>query len=57
MARDLGLKLYYQKIKARKGANPAKVATARRLLMIVYRVLSQDRDYIPGRPHCFLTES
>lgn len=54
---DLGLRLYYQKIKVRKGANPAKVATARRLLMIVYRVLSQDRDYIPGRPHFALTES
>jgi transposase len=55
--KDLGLRMYYQKMKARKGANPAKVATARRLLMIVYRVLFQDRDYMPGRPHLSLTEA
>lgn len=55
--KDLSLRLYYQKIKARKGANPAKVATARRLSGIVYRVLSQDRDYLPGRPHFSLTEA
>lgn len=53
--KDLGLRMYYQRMKIRKGANPAKVATARRLLMIVYRVLSQDRDYMPGRPHFYLT--
>lgn len=36
---------YYQKVKARKGANPAKIATARRLATIIYRILSQKRSY------------
>jgi len=52
--KDLSLRMYYQKMKLRKGANPAKVATARRLLVIIYRVLSQDRPYVvnfSGRPH------
>jgi transposase len=34
--RDQEFRSYYQKIKARKGANPAKVATARRLLTVTY---------------------
>ncbi len=42
---DPELGAYYQKIKARKGANPAKIATARRLATIVYRVLSRERAY------------
>jgi transposase len=54
--KDLSLRIYYEKIKARKGANHAKVATARRLLKIVYQVLSQERNYFPGRPHKPLTE-
>jgi transposase len=36
---------YYQRIRTRKGPNAAKVATARRLLTIVYRVLRQERFY------------
>src|SRR4030042_2003132 len=36
---------YYQRIKIRKGTNAAKVATARRLLTIVYRLLRQKRLY------------
>jgi transposase len=36
---------YYQRIKIRKGTNAAKVATARRLLTIVYRLLHQGRFY------------
>jgi len=36
---------YYQRIRIRKGANAAKVATARRLLTIVYRLLRQGRFY------------
>jgi transposase len=36
---------YYTRLRGRKGPNPAKVATARRLLTIVHRVLSQDRPY------------
>ena len=50
--KDMGLRKYYESIKRRKGANAAKVATARRLLTIVYQVLSQDRDYIEDYPGC-----
>lgn len=42
---DGELRVYYERMKARKGPNPAKVATARRLATIVYRVLSQKRAY------------
>lgn len=42
---DEELRKYYEEIKQRKGANLAKVAIAKRLLTIVYRVLTQDRDY------------
>jgi len=52
--KDLHLKLVYQKIRQRKNPNIAKVAVARRLSTIVYRVLSEKRTYItnyPGRPH------
>jgi len=42
---DPDLFAYYQRLKVRKGANAAAVATARRLLTIVYRVLSQERLY------------
>lgn len=52
--KDLSLKLLYQKIKQRKNANIAKVAVARRLSIIVYRVLSENRTYMAnysGRPH------
>jgi transposase len=52
--KDLGLRIFYQKIRQRKNPNIAKVAVARRLSTIVYRVLSENRTYIvnyPGRPH------
>jgi transposase len=42
---DSELRAYYQRIRHRKGPNAAKVATARRLLTILYRVLSQRRPY------------
>jgi len=42
---DADLFAYHQRLKMKKGANAAKVATARRLLTIVYRVLSQERLY------------
>ncbi len=42
---DAELRQYYERLRQRKGANAAKVATARRLLTIVYRVLSQGRPY------------
>ncbi len=44
---DFDVRLYYQRMKKRKGANSAKVATARRLLTIIYRVLKEKRRYIP----------
>jgi len=43
--KDAGLKKFYEDHKERKGANNAKVATAKRLLTIVYRVLKDKRDY------------
>jgi len=36
---------YYQSVRVRKGTNAAKVATARRLLTIIYRLLRQERLY------------
>lgn len=44
IVKDKGLRYYYN-CNLRKGANRAKVATARRLLKIVYHVLSEDREY------------
>lgn len=52
--KDLSLREYYESLKVRKGANQAKVAVARRLSIIVYRVLSQNRTYkinYSGCPH------
>lgn len=42
---DPDLYLLYSRLKARKGANVAKVAVARRLLTIAYRVLTERRAY------------
>jgi len=42
---DSEFRAYYQRIMVRKGTNAAKVATARRLLTIVYRLLRQGRVY------------
>lgn len=58
--KDLSLREYYESLKARKGANQAKVAVARRLSIIVYRVLSQHRIYqvnYSGCPHLSLAEA
>jgi len=44
---DFDIRLYNEKMKRRKGANSAKVATARRLLTIIYRMLKENRPYIP----------
>ncbi len=44
---DPGLSIYYHRLAARKGANIAKAATARRLLTIIYRMLMEERRYIP----------
>lgn len=46
--KDLALRVLYKRLARRKGPNVAKTAVARRLLTIIYRVLSEKRDYIPG---------
>jgi transposase len=46
--KDPGLRILYSRLARRKGANVAKVAVARRLLTIIYRVLTEKRDYIPA---------
>jgi len=43
--KDLALNEFYHRLARKKGSNPAKVAAARRLLTIVYRVLSENREY------------
>jgi transposase len=43
--KDAQLNSYYYRIAVRRGANPAKIATARRLLTIVYGILKEDREY------------
>jgi len=50
--KDLHLRSVYQKIKQHKNANIAKVAVARRLSIIVYRVLSENRTYITNYSGC-----
>jgi transposase len=47
--KDITLRIYYEKRKAKKGANTAKVATARRLLSIIYSVLREERSYVINR--------
>lgn len=47
--KDLGLQVYYHRLARRKGANVAKIAVARRLLTIIYRVLTEKRDYYPDK--------
>ncbi|MGB2908704.1 MAG: IS110 family transposase [Candidatus Aminicenantaceae bacterium] len=46
--KDLVLQALYKRMARRKGANVAKIVVARRLLTIIYRVLSEKREYIPG---------
>jgi len=45
--KDLSLRVLYNRLAKRKGPNVAKIAVARRLLTIIYRVLTEKRDYIP----------
>jgi len=48
---DPQLRRYYERLRHRKGPNPAKVAMARRLLLLTHRVLTQERPYRkPGAP-------
>lgn len=46
--KDFGLRVLYSRLARRKGANVAKVAVARRLLTIIYRVLTEKRNYVPA---------
>ena len=43
--KDAQIRSYYYSMKAKKGSNSAKVATARRLLKIVYQVWKENRFY------------
>jgi transposase len=45
ISNNADLYAYYQRLRIRKDANAARVTTARRLLTIVHRVLSQERLY------------
>ena len=44
---DFDLRLFFNKHAKRKNINAAKVATARRLLTIIYRILKEGRCYVP----------
>jgi transposase len=44
---DFDLRLFFNKHAKRKSINAAKVATARRLLTIIYRILKEGRCYVP----------
>ena len=46
--KDLVLRTLYSRLARRKGPNVAKIAVARRLLTIIYRILTEKREYIPG---------
>lgn len=46
---DFDLRCFYDRLARRKGANKAKVAAARRLLTIIYKVWKEQRNYIPYR--------
>lgn len=43
---DHDLRVFYDRIRRRKGHNTAKVATARRLLTIIYKILKEKRPYV-----------
>lgn len=47
--KDAGLSILYHRLARTKGPNVAKVATARRLLTILYRMLTENRPYVPYR--------
>jgi hypothetical protein len=49
--RKPGFGWYYQKIKERKGSSAAAVATARKLLAVVWRILKDQRPFetVPPR--------
>lgn len=44
--RDAALRRFYERIKSRRGANPAKVATARKLCGLVFQVLTRQTPFV-----------
>jgi transposase len=46
---DFDLRRFYERLARNKGANKAKLATARRLLTIIYKVWKEGRNYIAYR--------
>ena len=46
---DFDLRCFYERLARGKGANKAKVAMARRLLTIIYKVWKEGRNYIAYR--------
>jgi len=44
------LRAFYRRIASRRGKHIAAVATARKLAMIIWHMLSKDADYIWARP-------
>ena len=46
---DFDLRRFYERLARNKGANKAKVATARRLLTIIFKVWTEGRNYIAYR--------
>lgn len=51
------LRLHYERIKARHGANGAKAAVARKLAHLVWHVLHESRPYVERRPRVALCSS
>lgn len=47
MRKDYWVRSQYERLKRHHGSNTAKVALARKLLTIVYRVLKEKRSYLP----------
>jgi len=45
LSKCMDVEKVYNRVYSRRGANSAKVAAARRLLTMVYRVLKEDREY------------
>jgi len=48
-----GFGAYYNGIKIRKGTKTAAVATARKLLAVVWRLLKDNRPYEVADPRCW----
>ncbi len=47
------LRAFYQRLRARRGPQVAVVATARKLLVLAWHLLTRDEDYVFARPSLF----